>query len=77
MFFSPFMGDSIYAAPPELRFSGPRCSTNISPLRGWERSLWGFEARPAQGSYQLHLHSSFLSRLNLLVASPPVMPLRG
>ena len=21
-------------------FTGPGCSTNMSPLRGWERSLW-------------------------------------
>jgi lysophospholipase L1-like esterase len=29
-----------YAAPPELGFTGPRRSTNMSPLRGWKRSLW-------------------------------------
>ncbi len=29
-----------YAAPPELGFTGARCSTNMSPLRCWERSLW-------------------------------------
>jgi len=33
-----------YAAPPELGFIGLRCSINMSPLRGWEHSLWGFEA---------------------------------
>ena len=27
-----------YAAPPELGFTGPRGSTNMSLLRGWELS---------------------------------------
>ena len=40
MFFSPLWATGS-AAPPELGFTGPRCSTHMSPLRGWERSLWG------------------------------------
>ena len=38
-----------YAAPPELGFTGQRCSTNMSPLRGWEHSLWSSEAKPLGG----------------------------
>ena len=37
-----------YAAPLELEFTGKRCSTNMSPLRGWARLLWSFEAKPLQ-----------------------------
>ena len=37
-----------YAAPLELRFTSQRGSTKMSPLRGWERSLWSFGARSSK-----------------------------
>ncbi len=35
-----------YAAPPELGVTKHPCSTNMSPLRGWEHSFRNFEAKP-------------------------------
>jgi len=36
-----------HAAPPELGFIRPRCSTNMSSLRGWGAFAPGVGAKPS------------------------------
>ena len=55
-----------YAAPPELGLIGHRGSTNMSPLRGWERSHPSFEAEARSAPFRSQLIRTGVKRLPFL-----------